>query len=226
MFDLMTAIEREYQTPPPADSADTAESQQTRGLKPADELRKAADYSVSGEKSANVRKYPQTLKTYNPLNQNKLSRISANPQNPHHHAATTAQSPDAMLAEIAALLQADPDQLRALLSADDLDDIAQGRNNLDFMLTYFRLMRSNGQLPITAPPAPKRPAPQSAPTAADRAKAWKPAHDAMINHIMACNACYAPRQRYCEQGADLHKAYINDWQSANRAESLTINLRP
>ena len=117
------------------------------------------------------------------------------------------QNPDAMLAEIAALLQADPDQLRALLSADDLDDIAQGRNSLDFMLTYFRLMRTNGQLPITAPPAPKRPAPKSAPTAADRAKAWKPAHNAMINHIMACNACYAPRQRYCEQGADLHKAY-------------------
>jgi hypothetical protein len=60
------------------------------------------------------------------------------------------QNPDAMLAEIAAILQADPDQLRTLLSADDLADIAQGNNSRTYMLDYFRLMRADGKLPVYA----------------------------------------------------------------------------
>ncbi|WP_100638214.1 hypothetical protein [Marinobacter salexigens] len=64
------------------------------------------------------------------------------------------QNPDALLADIAVMIHADPDQLRDLLSADDLDDIAQGYNSQSYMLDYFRLMRADGKLPActTAPP--------------------------------------------------------------------------
>lgn len=62
------------------------------------------------------------------------------------------QNPDALLADIAAMLQADPGHLRALLSDDDLDDIADGYNSRSYMLDYFRLMRADGKLPtVTAP---------------------------------------------------------------------------
>lgn len=144
MFDLMAAIQREYKTPPPADSADSAENAQPRGLQPADELRKVADFSGEGEKSANVRKNPQTPKTCNSLNQIVIAEKSANPQNPQPPVVRLAQNPDVLLAEIAVMLQADPDQLRALLSADDIQDIAQGFNSRAYMLVYFRLMRSDG----------------------------------------------------------------------------------
>ncbi len=42
-----------------------------------------------------------------------------------------------------------------------------------------------------------------------KAAAWKPAHEAMINHLMACNACHAPTRRYCEQGLDLRRIYLD-----------------
>jgi hypothetical protein len=112
------------------------------------------------------------------------------------------QNPDDLLADIAAMLQADPNQLRALLSADDLDDIAHGRNSRGYMLDYFRQMRTDGKLPtITAP------APQGKPDTTGRAATWKFTHEAMINHLMACSACYAPKRRYCAQGADLRSVY-------------------
>lgn len=83
------------------------------------------------------------------------------------------QNPDDLLAGIAAMLQADPNQLHALLSADDLDDIADGFNSRSYMLDYFRLMRADGKLPtVTAPPAP-----QSKPDTAGRAELWEPAHE-------------------------------------------------
>jgi hypothetical protein len=52
-------------------------------------------------------------------------------------------------------------------------------------------------------PAPE----QSEPDAIGRAEAWKPAHESMINHLMACTACHAPTRRYCEQGAGLRRIY-------------------
>lgn len=52
------------------------------------------------------------------------------------------------------------------------------------------------------------PPPDQRKTAATgRAEAWKPAHESMINHLMACNACHAPTSRYCEQGLDLRRIY-------------------
>jgi len=202
MFDLMAAIKREHKTPPPADSADSAENAQPRGLQPADNLRKVADFSAGNKKSANVRKNPQTAKSCNTLNQKLLPEKSANPQNPQTPAVRVAQNPNDLLADIAAMLQADPGQLRALLSADDLDDIAHGRNSRGYMRDYFRQMRTDGKLPtITAP------APQGKPDTTGRAATWKFTHEAMINHLMACSACYAPKRRYCAQGADLRSVY-------------------
>ena len=169
MFDLIAAIKREYKTPPPADSADSAENAQPRGLQPADNLRKVADFSASNEKSANVRKNPQTAKSCNALNQKILPEKSANPQNPQPPAVRVAQNPDDLLADIAAMLKADPGQLRALLSADDIQDIARGHNSRAYMLEYFRLMRTDGLLPtVTATPAP-----QSKPDAIGMAEAMR-----------------------------------------------------
>jgi hypothetical protein len=154
MFDLMAAIKREHKMPPPADSADSAEIAQPRGLQPADNLRKVADFSAGKEKSANIRKNPQTEKSCNTLNQKLLLEKSANPQNPQPPAVRVAQNTDDLLADIAAMLQADPGQLRALLSADDIQDIADGENSRTYMLDYFRLMRADEKLPVcTDPPA-------------------------------------------------------------------------
>jgi hypothetical protein len=148
MFDLMGAIRKKQQAPPTADSAETAESPQPRGLELADNLRKAADSSADNEKSANVRKNPQTGKTCKAATGAGYGGLSANPQNPQPPAEQKRQNPDALLAEIAVMLQADPDQLRALLSTDDIQDIADGANSRAYMLDYFRLMRADGKLPV------------------------------------------------------------------------------
>jgi hypothetical protein len=68
-------------------------------------------------------------------------------QNPQPPVVRLAQNPDDLLAGIAAMLQAEPSQLRALLSADDLHDIAHGHNSRAYMLDYFRQMRTDGKLP-------------------------------------------------------------------------------
>ena len=47
------------------------------------------------------------------------------------------QNPDALLMDIAAMLQANPDQLRALLSTDDIQDIANGRTAGPICWTTF-----------------------------------------------------------------------------------------
>jgi hypothetical protein len=90
---------------------------------------------------------------------------------------------------------------RALLSTDDIQDIADGANSRAYLLDYFRLMRADGKLPVCTepPPAKATEPPQSHP---ESAKAGKPTHEAMMNHVVACAACCAPQSRYCEQGAD------------------------
>jgi hypothetical protein len=111
------------------------------------------------------------------------------------------------------MLQANPDQLRALLSTDDIQDIADGANSRAYMLDYFRLMRADGKLPVYTgpPPAMATEPPQSH---MESARVWKPAHEAMINHVMACTACRAPQGRYCNEGADLRRVYRDAHQSA------------
>jgi len=211
MFDLMGAIRKKQQAPPPADSAETAESPQPRGSELADNLRKAADFSAGNNVSATIRRNPQPPSNLEAAAGAGYADLSANPQNPHPPAVRLTQNPDDLLAEIAAMLQADPDQLRALLSADDLDDIAHGRNSRGYMLDYFRQMRTDGKLPTITAAAP---APQGKPDTTGRAATWKPEHEQYLNHYTECTACYAPKGRYCEQGASLHQTYHDADHSA------------
>jgi len=212
MFDLMGAI-RKKQTRPPADSADSAESPQPRGLQPADELRKAADFSADNEKSANVRKNPQTGKACKAATGAGYSGLSANPQNPQPPAEQKRQDPDALLMDIAVMLRANPDQLRALLSTDDIQDIANGENSRADTLDYFRLMRADGKLPVcTAPPPAKASKPPQ--SHMEIAKVWEPSHELYINHVTDCTACRAPQRRYCDEGAQLWREYWDVHQSA------------
>jgi hypothetical protein len=108
--------------------------------------------------------------------------------------------------EIAQTLQASPARLRALLDSDDMRDIAEGATSRAHLLAYFRLMRSDGHPLADDTPEPTR-QPQSRPGHVELMQAWKPAHDALINHLMACQLCHAPRNRYCPEGQQLRENY-------------------
>jgi hypothetical protein len=215
MFDLMGAIRRKQQaqTPPPAETADSAETAQPRGLELAENLRKVADFSAGEIFSATLRKNPQTPKTGKPASTLGFSGFSANPQNPQTPADNKGQNPDALLLEIAQTLQASPARLRGLLDSDDLQDIDEGATSRAHLLAYFRLMRSDGHPLADDTTEPTR-APESRPGHVERMQEWKPAHDAMINHLMACKACYAPRARYCTEGAELRQAYLESYTNS------------
>lgn len=144
MFNLMDAIRQKQvtQTVPPADSAETAETAQPRALELAENLRKPADSSMGTELSATIRKSPQTQKSDKPAPALGYMELSANPQNPQPPENT--QNPDALLITLAKTLQADVHRLRGLLSDDDMEDIATGEHSREYLLAYFRLMRSDG----------------------------------------------------------------------------------
>ncbi|MEP1594818.1 MAG: hypothetical protein ABJ331_20470 [Marinobacter sp.] len=72
---------------------------------------------------------------------------------------------------------------------------------LEFSLTRLRALLSDDR------PEPAR-SPENRPRHVDLMKAWKPAHDALINHLMACPTCYAPLSRYCPEGSGLRQAYV------------------
>lgn len=44
-------------------------------------------------------------------------------------------------------------------------------------------------------------------TAATATAEWLYARDRYIGHTMACQACYAPTERYCATGAELRQQY-------------------
>jgi hypothetical protein len=147
-----------------------------------------------------------------------VSTLTPHIQNSQSSVVRLAQNPDALLAEIAAMLQADPRQLRALLSADDIQDIADGENSRTYMLDYFRLMRADEKLPVCTELPAKASKPP--PSHMESAKAWTPAHDRYISHVMACTDCRAPQRRYCDEGAQLQYEYWGIHQSNNTEESL------
>jgi hypothetical protein len=213
MFDLMGAIRKKQQAPPPADSAVTAESPQPHGLELADNLRKTADFSAGDYFSATIRKSPQTSNACKAPDGGGFAGLSANPQNPQPSTEKKQRNPYALLMDIAAMLHASPAHLYALLCADDIQDIADGANSRAYMLDYFRLMRADGKLPVcTAPPPAKATEPPQ--SYLESAQAWKPAHEAMMNHVTDCTACRAPQGRYCNEGADLRRVYREAHQSA------------
>jgi len=212
MFDLMGAIRKKQQAPPPADSAETAESPQPRGLELADNLRKAADFSAGNNFSATIRRNPQPPENVEAAAGKGYAGLSANPQNPQPPTEQKRQDPDALLMDIAVMLRASPDQLRALLSTDDIQDIADGANSRSYMLDYFRQMRADGKLPVYTEPPPAK-ATEPPQSHMESARAWKPAHEAMISHVMACTAFRAPQGRYCNEGAAFCRVYRNAHQS-------------
>lgn len=44
------------------------------------------------------------------------------------------------------------------------------------------------------------------------------ARDAMVDHLMGCNVCCAPKHQYCEQGAELRRAYLQAHHNATTPE--------
>jgi len=116
-------------------------------------------------------------------------------------------NPDAVLLKVARQLQVSPASLRAMLTDDDMQDIAEGLNSPTDMLEFFRLAQETGDLLADDTPEPTR-QPESHPGHVELMQAWKPDHDELINHLMACSACYAPRARYCTEGADIRRAYL------------------
>jgi len=223
MFNLMDAIrqKKNTQTVPPADSAETAETAQPRALELAENLRKPADFSAGTELSATIRKNPQPPKSDKPASTLGYMDLSANPQNPQ--TPGNNQNPDAVLMELAQTLQASPKRLRALLSDDDMQDIAEGQHSRGYLLAYFRLMRSDGHPLADDTPEPTR-APENRPRHIELMKAWKPAHDALINHLMACPTCYAPLSRYCPEGSALRQAYAVACPSIAPAKFLNTSI--
>ena len=146
-------------------------------------------------------------------------RNPCNPCNPEKHRGAQEKpephNPDALLLELARTLPASPKLLRALLSDDDMQDIAEGATSRGHLLAYFRLMRSDGKPLADDEPLPTR-TPESRPSHIERMKAWKPAHERLINHLMACQDCFGPLGRYCDIGAQIRHAYIETYDNASQ----------
>ncbi|MBI48269.1 MAG: hypothetical protein CMG91_12665 [Marinobacter sp.] len=210
MFDLMAAIrnKQKRKAPSTAETADSAETPQPRVLELAESLRKPADFSAGDSFSATLRKNPQAPIIGKPATIQGFRDLSANPQNPQTPEDKNGHNPDTLLLEIAQTLEANPTRLRALLSTDDMQDIAEGATSRSHLLKYFRLMRSDGHpladeqaLPIREPYSPTGDA--------ECIRAWEPSHDCMIDHLMACEDCYGPGARYCIDGMNLRQAYLS-----------------
>jgi hypothetical protein len=230
MFDLMGAIRqrRKAQTTPLADSAETAESPQPRAGELAEGLRRTADNCGPGIFSATLRKNPQTPKTSEPPKTKGCREFSANPQNPQTLAGKNGQNPDTVLMEIATTLKADAHMLRALLSDDDIQAIAENCPGYDRarLADYFRLMEAHGKplydidhhLTQLARQGTAR-SRQKARQDKEHEQAWRAAHDRFIDHVMKpCPDCYAPRARYCPTGATLRRAYLETLNNTTQPE--------
>ncbi len=119
------------------------------------------------------------------------------------------------LYEIAQTLEANPRILRSLLSDDDMEDIAEGVISRSHLISYFRLMRSDG---ISL--AGGEPALQGASDSENLSRyfqsthSWKSSHEYLINHVMECTECYAPVKRYCEKGDSLRQTYIERYKQS------------
>lgn len=155
MFDLMGAIKQRQrgQTHRLAETAEVAERLQPRAGQLAKVLRETADKSGTGYFSATSRKGPQTVDPLQPWQIKSSQESSADPQNPQKLPGNKRQDPDAVLQELAQTLQANPARLRALVSSDDMEDIANGEHSRAYLLAYFRLMRSDGKQLADDPPS-------------------------------------------------------------------------
>lgn len=80
----------------------------------------------------------------------KQSRTPCTPCTPEKHRGAEKNpkrvNPDAVLLKVARQLKASPASLRAMLTDDDMQDIADGLNSPAVMLEFFRLAQKHGEL--------------------------------------------------------------------------------
>lgn len=162
-------------------------------------------YSCEGTENTHE-KQPSTTRT--PCTPGKDREADNNPRR---------ASPDAVLLELARQLRVSPASLWAMMDDDDIEATANGEYTPAYLLAYFRLKQETGELQADDTPEPTR-QPESRPGHVELMQAWKPAHDDLINHLMACSACHAPRARYCTDGAELRRAYLESYQNAQQPE--------
>ncbi|WP_373190477.1 hypothetical protein [Halomonas sp.] len=227
MLDLAGAIRQQLKnkTPPPAETADTAETAQPRALAAEDDLRESAE--LPAEKalpaaSRNRPQPPQSSETRANKGLQRFPRKSAESAGPAEKKNPKRANPEAVLLKVARQLQASPASLRAMLTDDDMQDIADGMNSPAVMLEFFRLAQENGELladqrqPVALAPATR--APEITASHVQRLKAWNPSHERFIDHLTACPDCFAPRARYCTTGGELRRAYLEAYQKASQPE--------
>ena len=134
--------------------------------------------------------------------------------------ASQTASPWEMLADIARKLGADAHMLRALLSDDDMQAIADGDYSRELLAAYFKRMEQDGK-PLVDPhwhldhllqqAATRRR--QRAHNATEWDKAWRAAHEHFMNHLTTCPDCYAPRGRYCPTGQTVRGHYLAAYEN-------------
>jgi|GEM_PF-2272026 len=229
MFDLMGAIRKRQQAqmPPPADSAETAESPELRAEELAEDSRKTADNSRVGNFSAIIRKSPHTPKASETPKTRHLQRFSADPQNPHPPRGKERLNPETVLVEIAKTLRADAHMLRALMSDDDMQAIAENCPGYDrkLLTDYFRKMEENGKELVDLQwhldhllQTGHENAHKKSQRAREWETAWRAAHEHFMNHLATCSDCYAPRARYCAIGAGFRQTYLEAYQDEHQSE--------
>ncbi|MGO3692830.1 hypothetical protein [Marinobacter sp.] len=132
-----------------------------------------------------------------------------------------------VLDQVTRQLNADRHMVMALLSDDDLEQIEAGLITGGQLADYLNIMAKDGK-PLTDPQwhldrllkSAETKRRQNAQTCRKQGKAWKPAHESFINHVMACTACRAPQGRYCIEGQQRRQAYTNAYQDNTGEPSL------
>lgn len=109
------------------------------------------------------------------------------------------------LSTLGAMLWQDGDQLRCqappgTLTADLIDRLKAHKPDLLAMLSDPQVTPRSA----ANDPAPAQP---FAPDFWDKVALVRGDGLALTNHIMACRTCYAPKDRYCEEGQRLKAAY-------------------
>ncbi|MBW7471153.1 hypothetical protein [Marinobacter sp. F4218] len=104
-----------------------------------------------------------------------------------------------------------------------MEAISLGEYSQADLTAYFKLMRSDGKRLTDDQPTPTKP-PDSHPKHVKRIQARKLTHDALINHLMACQRCYAPRCRYCPEGQRLRQDYHSAYEQSLEIQNLAAGL--
>jgi hypothetical protein len=204
MFDLMEAVRKRQQEQHPHSARETFSAE-------------------NPQLSAKIR---NDQKAVNPLKLKGSHDFSANPQNPQAR-DTKKQNAEALILDIAKTLRADAHMLRALLSDDDMQAIAEGCPGYerDRLIAYFKRMEADGKSLYDLNHHLRRLetiSRQKTYNTREQEQAWRAAHGLFINHIMACSDCRAPLGRYCHQGQILRRNYLTTYRACYPLLSVSI----